>query len=106
MDYDYDENSTTMVVELEIAEENEEEKSNAIEKNMLDEFALGRLRKLPSPRVTKSIIGTNSMCLDQMMLLEKNDIKRLKDNPQDDQDCYARQHMHCSMLLTSPGKQN
>ena len=60
MDYDHDENSTTMVTELEIAEENEEEESNAIEKNMLDEVTLGRLRKLPSPRVTKSRIGTKS----------------------------------------------
>ena len=104
MDYDYDESSTTMVMEQEIAEENEEEKSNAIEKNTLDEVALGRLRELPSTRVAKSRIGTKFTCMDQMVLLEKNDVKRLKDNPQDDLDCYTHQCMDCNMFLTFPWK--
>ena len=70
----------------------------------LDEVSMERLCKFPSPRITKSRIGTKSLCMDQMTLLEKIDKKRLKDNPTDDQDCYAHECAHCKTLLTSPGK--
>ena len=95
MDDDHKENANTMVMELKMAEENEEEEANVIEKNTLDEVTLKRLRKLPEPRVTKSRIGTKSMRMEQFMLLEKNCIERLKDSPQDDVDCCAHQCMHC-----------
>ena len=38
------------------------------------------------------------------MLLEKNDIKRLKDSPQDDLDYYAQQRAHCSKCCPLPGQ--
>ena len=84
IDDDCEENPNTMVMELEMAEENEEEEVNVIEKTTLDEVALERLRKLPEYRVTKSRIGTKSARVEQFALLEKNGIKRLKDSPQDD----------------------
>ena len=102
LDCDHDENSNTMATELEVAEENEEEEIMEIETNMSDEVTLERLRKIPSPRVTKSRIGTKSLCMDQMILLEKNDIKRLKENQKGYQDCYAHQCVHFKKLLTFP----
>ena len=53
MDDDYEENTNTMLMELKMEEENGEEEANVIEKNMLDEVTLKRLRKLLEPRVTK-----------------------------------------------------
>ena len=86
MDYDHDENSNTMVTELEVAEENEEEEQMNVEAILLDEASMERLCKLLSPRITKSRIGTKSSQMDQMTLLEKMDKKKLKDSPIDDQD--------------------
>ena len=63
MDYDHDENGNTIVTELEVTEDNEEEEPMEIETNMLDEVALERLRKLPSPIVIKSTIGTKFLCM-------------------------------------------
>ena len=68
IDDDHEEDTITMVCELEMAEENEEEEANAIEKNKLDEVALKRLRELPEPRVTKSRTGTKSVCMKQFAL--------------------------------------
>ena len=68
MDYYHEEDSNTMVTELEIAEENEEEEQMDVEAIPLDEVSMERLRKLPSPRITKSRIGTKSLLLDQMTL--------------------------------------
>ena len=104
MDDNHEKNANTMVMELEMAEENEEEESNVIEKNTSCEVALKRLRKLPSPRVTKSRILTKSTCMEQFLLLEKNNIKRLKDSPQDDLDCHAHQCAHCDKTLSFPWK--
>ena len=70
-----------------------------IKNNMLDEVSLKRIRKLPEPRVAKSRIGTKSTRMEQFVLLEKNDIKRLKDSPQDDLDCHIHQCVHCIECL-------
>ena len=81
MDDNHEEDTSTIVCELEMAEENDEEEANVIEKNTLDEVTLKRLRKLPEPRVTKSRTGIKSTCMEQFMFLEKNDVKRPKDIP-------------------------
>ena len=39
-----------------------------------------------------------------MMILEKMDKKRLKDDPKDDQDCNTHECAHCKKLLTFPWK--
>ena len=96
MDNDHEEDTSAMVCELDVAEENEEEEANAIEKNMLDEVVLKRLRKLPEPRVTKSRTGTKSAHVKQFTLLEKNGVKRLKGSPQDAKDFNTHQCEYCS----------
>ena len=96
MDNDHEEDTSAMVCEL---EENEEEEANVIEKNTLDEVALKRLRELP-----KSRAGTKSMCMEQFILLEKNEVKRLKGSPQDDKDCDTHQCKHCNECCTFPWK--
>ena len=102
MDDDHEEDSSTIVYELEMAEENEEEHANAIEKKMLDEVTLNRLRKLPEPRVAKSRSGTKSTCIEQFMLLEKNEVKRLKDSPQCDKDFNTHQCKYCKKCYAFP----
>ena len=91
MDSNHEEDSNTMVAELEVAEENEEEEQMEVEAIPLDEITMKRLRKLPIPRSTKSRSGSESSCVDQMMLLQKMDKHRLKDNPTDDQDCNTHE---------------
>ena len=102
MEGDHEEDTSTMVCELEMVEENGEEEANAIEKNVLDEVALKRIRKLPEPRVTKSRTGTKSMRMEQFVLLEKNDVERLKDSPQDDKDYNAHPCKHCKNCCAFP----
>ena len=102
MDDDHEEDASTMVHELDMAEENEQEEANATEKNTLDEVTLKRLRKLPEPRVTKSRTRTKSMRMEQFTLLEKNGVKALKESPQDDKDCDARQRKHYNKCCAFP----
>ena len=99
MDSDHEEDVNTMVTELEVAEEIEEEEQMEVEAIPLDEFSMETLRKLPSPRSTKSRSDNKSLCMDQMTLLQKMDKNRLKENPIDDQDFNAHECEHCKKLL-------
>ena len=49
MDSYHEEDVNTMVKELEVAEEIEEEEQMLVEAILLDECSIERLRKLPSP---------------------------------------------------------
>ena len=104
MNSDREDDSNTMVTELEVAEENEEEEQMDVKAIPLDEVSMERLRELPLPRITKCRSGTKSSHMDQMVLLEKMDKKRLKDNPTEDQDCNTQECAHCKKLLTFPWK--
>ena len=100
MDCDHEEDSNNVVVELEVTEGIEEEEQIEVEAIPLDEFSMERLGKLPSPRNPKSRNGIASLCMDQMILLQKIDKKRLEENPTDYQDCNTRERKHCKELLT------
>ena len=47
MDSNHEEDSNTMVAELEVTEENEEEEPVKVEAISIDEFSMETLRKLP-----------------------------------------------------------
>ena len=83
MDSNHEEDSNTMVAELEVTEENEEEEEMEVEAIPLDEITMKIFRKFPIPLSTKSRSGSESSCVDKMMLLQKMDKHRLKDNPTD-----------------------
>ena len=104
MDSDHEEDSNAMVTELEVVEYIEEEEQIEVEAIPLDEFSMERLRKLPSPRNPKSRNGNESLCMDQMTLLQKMDKNRLKENHTGDQYCNAHECKHCKELLTYPCK--
>ena len=69
MDSYHEEDVNTMVKELEVAEEIEEEEQMLVEAILLDECSIERLRKLPSPWITESRSVNKSLCMDQMPLL-------------------------------------
>ena len=89
MDSDYEEDVTTMVTELELVEDVENEEQIEVEVLPLDEVSMERLRKLPSPQNPKSRNGNESLCMHQMVLSQKIDKKRLKENHTDDQNYNA-----------------
>ena len=64
----------------------EDEEQIPVESINLDEVLCARLVKFPSPKVSTSRTGIAHACMDQMILLKKMDRKRLKENPEDDND--------------------
>ena len=81
-----EDSTTNLVIELEEADEMVQEEQNPVEDINIDDFLCEILAKLPPPKCSVSRNGVASLCMDQIILLKKMDIKRLKENPANDHD--------------------
>ena len=88
---DEEDSTTNLVIELEEVDEILPEEQIPVEAINIDDFLCEILVKLTSPRRSVSRNGIVSLCVDQMILLKKMDLKRLKENPEDDHDCHTHQ---------------
>ena len=61
---------------------------------------------LPPPKVSISRAGVKSAHTEQMVLLEKMDSRRIKENPKHNKDFCTHEHKHCGMLITMGWKVN
>ena len=68
----------------------------------LDEETRAKLVKLPKTKVSQTRIGIISTCMEQMVLLDQIDPRRLKLKLENKADCCTHSCKHCSTLLKTP----
>ena len=64
-----------------------------------DEASCNKLLNLTSPKVALSRTGIKSMRMEHTLLLGKMDARRLKEKPENKNDCYAHECKHCGMSM-------
>ena len=107
MDDPYEVDNTNAMMELEEAPDAfVMEDVSETDPEPMSEVIMNKLRKLNEPREPKSMHGMVTMCMQQFTLLQKMNVKRLVNEPEDDIECYAHECNHCKMHVSIPWKSN